>query len=465
MISANGEVNVQIFQGSASGNVVQGNIIGLDATGEDGFFSVAAASRGESDVGVFVNGAPGNFIGGPATGQGNLVSGNAAGIEIYDSGATGNLVVGNHVGLDQAGTKAIANSIGVLLFGAPGNTVGGTDPGSANVISGNSQVGVRLDGSGATRNVVLGNLIGLDPSGTTVVRNLLSGIFLNAAPGNTIGPGNRVVGSGVSGLQISTPGSSGNLVIGNVLGVTADGTTRGNGTVGIFLDNVPGTTIGGLGAGLGNLIAGNAEVGIEVLGSSATGNLLQGNTVRGNGVAGIAVDTFGANTIPLTGTGANLVTGSPETVRYVQPVGPQVSGMSVGGSSSIATLSLTFNVPMNAKRTGNRRGYRVDILNAKGKKIGSVAIASVSYDETTRTATIRLAKAVSASGSYRITAFGTGPHALLDDSGRRLDGQANGSSGSDYVAGFGSPTARAAIAHRAIPRARHWAKRLAVKRR
>ena len=50
--------------------------------------------------------------------------------------------------------------------GATANTIGGTVAGAGNVISGNGQIGVTLVDSGTSNNIVAGNLIGTDASGT-----------------------------------------------------------------------------------------------------------------------------------------------------------------------------------------------------------------------------------------------------------------------------------------------------------
>src|SRR5206468_1887773 len=88
-IAANAARNIISGSGS-TGNVVEGNWIGTDASG--------AAALGNHFYGVYVNTA-GNTIGGltatPGTGAGNVISGNSDGIRIETSGATGNLVQGN----------------------------------------------------------------------------------------------------------------------------------------------------------------------------------------------------------------------------------------------------------------------------------------------------------------------------------------------------------------------------------
>ena len=84
------------------------------------------------------------------------------------SGTTGNFVQGNNVGTDVNGALAVANGgDGIsLTFGASTNTIGGTDPGDRNVLSGNLGAGVTISGSGTASNLVQGNYIGTDTTGT-----------------------------------------------------------------------------------------------------------------------------------------------------------------------------------------------------------------------------------------------------------------------------------------------------------
>src|SRR3712207_8868519 len=55
-------------------------------------------------------------------------------------------------------------STGVTIFG-PNNAVGGTSAASRNLISGNGSSGVLINNPGASGNVVQGNLIGVTKSG------------------------------------------------------------------------------------------------------------------------------------------------------------------------------------------------------------------------------------------------------------------------------------------------------------
>ena len=189
-ISGNLNSGVQILR--ANGNVVQGNFIGTDVTGE---IALGNDPTGLNDA-IDVNYSSNNTIGGVSSvdthgnlsGLGNVVSGNKGtspdgatfygndGVYIYgdsSGSSTNNLVEGNFIGTDVKGTTALGNSLyGVDLFAGGGvqtvtnNTIGGVAPGTDNLISANAVSGVRISGSGATGNLVEGDLIGTNAAGT-----------------------------------------------------------------------------------------------------------------------------------------------------------------------------------------------------------------------------------------------------------------------------------------------------------
>src|ERR1700677_587566 len=78
---------------------------------------------------------------------------------------------------EQTGTVPLGNEIdGIIIEGAPANTVGGPPPAASNLISANSS-GIQLDGPAATGNLVAGNLIGTDVTGTLPLGNEVNGII------------------------------------------------------------------------------------------------------------------------------------------------------------------------------------------------------------------------------------------------------------------------------------------------
>jgi hypothetical protein len=158
VISGNGGDGVLITGGSED-NRVMGNYVGTGKTG--------ATPLGNSGTGVNVFQASGNTLGGTTAGARNVISANGAyGVVIEGFGpgdggvVEGNKVMGNYVGTDASGTKDLGNAYhGVYISGAPSNTIGGTQAGERNVISGNGVDGVRIFGDTATGNRVLSNSI------------------------------------------------------------------------------------------------------------------------------------------------------------------------------------------------------------------------------------------------------------------------------------------------------------------
>ena len=113
------------------------------------------------------------------------------------------------------------------------NTLGGTEAGEGNVIAGNL-IGLKLDGTLAHDNWVLGNRIGTDAAGTVAVGNANQGILIDGgAYNNTVGSnrdgvadaaeGNLVTATGDVGIQIWGAQTQGNTVSGNRIGTDATG--------------------------------------------------------------------------------------------------------------------------------------------------------------------------------------------------------------------------------------------------
>ena len=126
---------IHITAGSM-GNGVQGNFIGTDATGRFGIEQTQAFVADEFGGVIIEAGASQNTIGGTAVGARNVISGNGSGnLFINGTGATGNIVQGNFIGPDVTGTIALGVRFeGVGISLAPGNLIGGTADGAGNLI-------------------------------------------------------------------------------------------------------------------------------------------------------------------------------------------------------------------------------------------------------------------------------------------------------------------------------------------
>ena len=224
-------------------NLVQGNLIGTDITGQK------ALGNG---VGIQVGGAS-NTIGGPGPGQGNTISGSEfQGILIIEDKAKNNKILGNHIGTNPEGTAPVPNlRWGVLVAEADSNQIGGLGPGEGNLISGNGRSGIWIrDGS---QNLIYGNRIGSDVSGLVCLDQAL------ACEG---GMGNKRHGVTVSG-------------------------TGNNNTIGVNL----------AGQGSVNTIAFNSFSGVRVV-EGQQKNTFRENRIYKNSKGGIFVDA-GSNGNPI----------------------------------------------------------------------------------------------------------------------------------------------------------------------
>jgi hypothetical protein len=210
-------------------NTIEANFIGTNPAGTVG--------QGNFTRGVSVD-SSNNVIGGTASGEGNLISGNPqAGVAIVRglTDPTGNQVIGNLIGVNAAATAPLitndpgfgppGQTAGVLLRWVSSNTVGGTAIGAGNVLSGGNQSGVSIEGLvpmfPADSNIVAGNRIGTGPLGTEDLGNQNTGVSLfqatNSVIGGTMaGAGNVIANNGAfGGVNLQNDAADGNAILGN----------------------------------------------------------------------------------------------------------------------------------------------------------------------------------------------------------------------------------------------------------
>jgi len=209
--------------------------------------------------------------------------------------SVGNRIEGNYIGTNPTGTIDHGNNFnGVDIAGGPSETVvGGSTPDKRNVISGNDGTGVFIDASNA--NLIKGNYVGTDKSGTKDLGNTSSGVAIEDASGTTVGgktavSGNVISGNDNGGLGILS--SQGTKVLGNRIGTTASGTgALGNDLrgVAVYADSSGNLVGDGTSAG-SNTIAFNGQDGVEVTDNS-TGNEVSRNSIFSN--AGLGIDLVG----------------------------------------------------------------------------------------------------------------------------------------------------------------------------
>jgi hypothetical protein len=340
------QAGVFIFGNNAagtSGNLIQGNTIGLLAGGTAHSFN---------PFGVEVaSGATNNTVGGTAAGAGNLISGNTLdGVEIDMTRTSGNLVQGNTIGTNAAGTgtgAALQNGwAGVFVgYGSTNNTVGGTAAGAGNLLSNNFETGLEIFEIDSTGTVVQGNKLGSNATGMTAVGNGSNGIFLLDTSQNTIGgttaaAGNLISGNNVDGIDLISFSSalpcSGNLIEGNSIGTQTGGSAAlANGWAGVFVGygSTTGNTIGGTATGAGNLLSGNAAAGIELFqnGGATTGNLIQANMIGTNAAATAKLGNF-YGILLAGGASANVIGGAAAAGNIIS--GNRGDGILISGGTA-----------------------------------------------------------------------------------------------------------------------------------
>jgi parallel beta-helix repeat protein len=116
-------------------------------------------------------------------GERNVISGNT-GTGVRVTGSSNNLVAGNYIRTDKTGTSAFANQNNGVAVSSANVTIGGTAAGAGNLISGNTVNGIFVSTAAATGVVIIGNVIGLESDGSTPMPNGGRGVLVQNGPSN-----------------------------------------------------------------------------------------------------------------------------------------------------------------------------------------------------------------------------------------------------------------------------------------
>jgi hypothetical protein len=196
-----------------------------------------------------------------------------------------NWIRGNYLGVDSAGVLPLPNSSSGLIVEGDENVLGGASPEHRNVISGNNHFGIDLLG---VDNTIQGNYIGTDAFGAAAVPNGIGGVVVDGGAtlvgGGDPGAGNVISGNAGIGLEIDSLADA-SVVKGNLIGTNALGNAALPNTTGLDVSS-DFNQIGGSTAGDRNVISGNSSYGVSINGV-ATDNRLEGNLVGVVTIAGV----------------------------------------------------------------------------------------------------------------------------------------------------------------------------------
>ena len=296
----------------------------------------------------------------------NIVSSNAeVGVDLQGFGQ--NIVAGNYIGTDVTGTQPLGNgngsgTFGVGIYDSDGNLIGTDGDGvgdgaERNIISANPGDGVDI-GVGSNNNVVAGNFIGTDVTGTQPLGNSRAGINVNYGSSfnrigtdglsvDNVGEANVIsCNGGQLDLGSGAPGHD-NVIAGNFVGTDVNGNPIPGATTGSGID-VEGVTNDQIGGSptLANTIANNSH-GVAVSGAS-TGVSIRANRIFDNG-PGLGID-LGADGVTLNNshsgqTGPNNWQTHPDLSTAIADTATRDQGALNSTPNTTFTLDFYANDP------------------------------------------------------------------------------------------------------------------------
>lgn len=345
------DVGVLVYGPTAAGTVIRGNYFGTDI---DGVRDISSVHGSGSGIGIVD--APGTLIGGGAN-AGNLISAWTVGITIGEEGSVSTIIQGNMIGTDVDGKVDLGNTIGIwILQGVSDVTIGGPDDDQRNVISGND-FGIY---SWARNLRVENNYIGTDISGELPLGNAAKGLLLQPPVENNVIVDNVISANG-TGLTFFAGGPGGcnigNVIQGNFVGTNPSGTrVVDSQLIGLELLDVQDLLVGGTTAMTRNVISGN-NTGIRL--QSCADNPIRVGQIPSEDVRivgnYIGTDVSGTTVLSNTGPGVNLggTFGAGTVVGGTEPgAGNVISGNGTGIDLFHTGIGAAAGVPIKGNLIG-----------------------------------------------------------------------------------------------------------------
>ncbi|HEY2395270.1 MAG TPA: CSLREA domain-containing protein [Rudaea sp.] len=250
----------------------------------------------------------------------NLISANTKANIYVDAGGADTVISGNYIGVDASGVTPMPSAFGIYANGVAGLQIG--DPGGdgppehrRNIIgisSSPSATSVNVEFVNSIDNTLAGNYIGVAGDGQTTIP-IGSGIAVSVfqatrtvigCDGNTAADNCRNLVANTTGIGIQNfEGSQNTALVGNFIGVAADGMTGFTGNANAVGIDMLGAdmlvarnyiTTGGLGVGIRLGPDSNEQTPVflnqTMVGSSGATLDSSDNCVQGNAAGGVAVN-------------------------------------------------------------------------------------------------------------------------------------------------------------------------------